>query len=78
MTYNPTPWVRFKNELIKMMDAGVLEPGDEVCISLEAADFGITQHPAERAFRALVREGKLLPSPGPGRPYRVPQRKEEE
>ena len=68
---NPTPWKRFRAELIKMIEAGVLEPGDVVSIVQEAKDFGLSYRPARRAFDALVAEGWLLP-PVPGHPYRVP------
>lgn len=68
---DPTPWKRFKAELIRQIEAGVLEPGDEVSIVIEARDFGLSYRPARRAFDSLVSEGWLLP-PVPGYPYRVP------
>lgn len=67
---DPRPWVRFKDEIIKMIEAGVLEPGENVVVTEEAADFGICADTARKAFRALVAGGWLLPVPGC--PYRVP------
>lgn len=69
---DPTPWRRFKAELTKQIEAGVLEPGDEVPLVLEAHDFGVNRFTARKAFNELVKEGKLLPPAAVGDVYRVP------
>jgi hypothetical protein len=38
---DPTPWVRLKNELLRQIESGILEPGDEVAIVYESRDFGL-------------------------------------
>jgi hypothetical protein len=70
-TNDPRPWVQLKNELARQIELGILEPGDEVAVTLEAQDFGITRPIARKAFRALVEEGKLISPQSRGRPYRV-------
>jgi DNA-binding GntR family transcriptional regulator len=71
VTDDPTPWVQLRHSLIMRIQEGILEPGDEVGLYLEAADFGVGWPTALKAFRALVDDGKLLPPQGSGRPYTV-------
>ena len=68
---DPTPWKRLKREILRMIDTGVLEPGDDVSVTLECADFGIRYENGRKAFRELAAEGWLL-YVGPNQPYRVP------
>lgn len=56
-------WVQLKNLLAKKIEEGILEPGDDVAVTLEAQEFGVTPSTAQKAFRALVAEGKLIPPP---------------
>jgi transcriptional regulator with XRE-family HTH domain len=62
---DPTPWVRMKTDLLRQMEAGVLEPGDEVWVTCEARDRGLSPGVARKALRALVSEGKLAPASPP-------------
>jgi DNA-binding GntR family transcriptional regulator len=68
---DPTPWVRLKNELLRLIESRILEPGDEVAIVYESRDFGVALKTGEKAFHALVAEGKLIPPAGNGKPYTV-------
>lgn len=70
-TSDPRPWVQLKSLLSRQIEDGILEPGDEVALRLEAQDFGISPDRALRAFRALVEEGKLIPPQGVAKPYTV-------
>jgi DNA-binding GntR family transcriptional regulator len=71
-TDDPRTWVQLKCFLAQQIDEGILEPGDTVALSFEARDFGVSHVTALKAFRALVKEGKLLPPPNRNTPYRVP------
>jgi hypothetical protein len=71
LTDNPTPWVQFKCLIAWQVSEGILEPGDEVPVYLEAVDFGINQRSAMKAARVLVTEGVLLAPQGNGKPYMV-------
>jgi DNA-binding GntR family transcriptional regulator len=51
--------MQLKNELLRMIEAGVLEPGDDVAITLECQGFGIRYENGKKAFDALVAEGWL-------------------
>jgi len=76
-------WRKFRAQVIREIEAGILEPGDEVTVKYEAHDAGIHPITAAKALTALVAEGWLLPevrgkrsymvpeNPG-GKPYRVP------
>lgn len=70
-TNDPRPWVQLKHELARQIELGILEPGDEVALTLEAQDFGVTPQIAKKSFRALVEEGKLVSPQGVARPYTV-------
>lgn len=70
-TNDPRAWVQLKNLLAVEIEKGILEPGDEVSLTLEAKDFGVNLRTAQKALRALAEEGKLIPPQGHGRPYRV-------
>lgn len=52
-----------KNLLAKKIEKGILEPGDDVAVILEAQEFGVGVITARRAFRALVAEERLIPPP---------------
>ena len=71
ITNDPRPWVQLKNVLARQIEQGILEPGDEVALTLEARDFGVMPQTAMKAFRALVEDGKLVPPQGTGKPYTV-------
>jgi DNA-binding GntR family transcriptional regulator len=71
LTSDPRLWVQFKNLVSQQIADGVLEPGDEIAPTLEAADFGISWTTAIRALRELVAEGLLLPPPYRGAHYTV-------
>jgi DNA-binding GntR family transcriptional regulator len=71
LTSNPTLWVQFKCLIAWQIAEGILEPGDEVSIVRESEDFGISQVPAQKAFRALVAEALLLAPQSKGKPYMV-------
>ena len=71
ITNDPRPWVQLKNELAREIDLGILDPGEEVAVALEAQDFGITRLTAGKAFHALVEEGKLISPQRRGMPYTV-------
>jgi DNA-binding GntR family transcriptional regulator len=77
-TSDPRPWVQLKNLLAAQMEDGILEPGDEVAVTLEAQDFGINQRTARKALRALVAEGRLIPPGEVGKSYTVAGRTEGE
>jgi hypothetical protein len=68
------PWVQVKNSLVKQIKTGVLEPGDEVWLMLEAEDQGVSHSTAMKAFHVLVNEGMLESPELPGKPYRVPRK----
>lgn len=71
LTNDPRRWVQLKNVMAHQIEQGILEPGDEVALTLEARDFGVTPQTAMKAFRALVEDGKLVPPQGTGKPYTV-------
>jgi DNA-binding transcriptional regulator YhcF (GntR family) len=69
---DPRLWVRLKNDLARQIELGILEPGDEVWVAYAAKDAGVSLPTATKALQALVKEGKLEPSPGAPRPCLVP------
>jgi DNA-binding GntR family transcriptional regulator len=72
LTDDPTPWRQLLALLAKQIETGVLEPGDQVAVSLTAADFAIAPRVARKAFAVLVEQGLLItPPPGQGAPYTV-------
>ena len=72
LTDDPTPWRQLLAVLAKQIETGVLEPGDQVALSLTAADFGVVPRVARKAFAVLVEQGLLIvPPPGQGAPYTV-------
>jgi DNA-binding GntR family transcriptional regulator len=56
---DPRKWLRVKNDLIRQLDAGVLEPGDEVISKYEAEDHGVHRNTVIIAIRSLAVEGRL-------------------
>jgi hypothetical protein len=58
ITADPRLWVQLKFLLAWEIEQGILEPGDEVALTLEARDFWLSAGRAQLAFRALVDEGE--------------------
>jgi DNA-binding GntR family transcriptional regulator len=71
LTSDPRLWVQFKALVSQQITDGVLEPGDEIQVVLEAADFGVHWTAVAKALRALADEGMLIPPPGRRAPYTV-------
>jgi DNA-binding transcriptional regulator YhcF (GntR family) len=60
-TNDSRPWVQLKEFLSMQIEQGILKPGAEVPLTREAKEFGVDQKTAQKAFRALAEEGKLIP-----------------
>ena len=71
LTNDPRLWVQLNHMMAHQIEQGILEPGDEVALTLEAQDFGVTPQTAMKAFRALVEDGKLISPQSIGKPYTV-------
>jgi DNA-binding GntR family transcriptional regulator len=78
ITDDPRLWVQLTHSLSMRIQEGILEPGDEVALTLEARDFGVSWRTALKAFRALVDDGKLVAPQGVAGPYLVAGRTESE
>ena len=67
----PVRWRGFADDLIRQIETGVLEPGDEVSVKYQAEEWKCPQGTAAKAFEDLVRRGLLLRPSRPAQPYRV-------
>jgi DNA-binding GntR family transcriptional regulator len=56
---DPTKLHQIKNDLLRQLDEGVLEPGDEVIGRYEAEDYGVSAQLVRNVLRSLAREGRL-------------------
>jgi DNA-binding transcriptional regulator YhcF (GntR family) len=54
-------WRKFRAQVIREIEAGILEPGDELTVKYEAHDAGIHPITAAKALTALVAEGWCSP-----------------
>lgn len=68
---DPGQWPGFADDLIRQIETGVLEPGDEVAVIWQAQEWKCARHTAAKAFDHLVRLGLLLKPSGTCQPYRV-------
>lgn len=57
--HDPRKWLQVKNDLERQLEAGVLEPGDELWVSCEAEEHGINKKTTFAALRSLVADGRL-------------------
>lgn len=67
----PTRWRGFADDLIRQIETGVLEPGDEVSPTYQAEEWKCQRITATKAFDHLCRRGLLLRPSRRGQAYRV-------
>jgi DNA-binding transcriptional MocR family regulator len=67
----PTLWQGFADDLIRQIETGVLEPGDEVSVRPQMEEWKCGLSTAAKVLEHLCRRGLLLKPSRPCQPYRV-------